>query len=182
MISSGRFTSVLPRSQINLAPGQPTATPTRRSDTAELWRNMTATSEIHGHRRGAFWPPSGCFPWPLTLVLIGVDIPGSCLLREGRHDPRTRQIVFPSTTAAGDDPSTQTERRFDLVHLEAFRYDSAEHIAAWTAHLTGLEQQLRLLHATSGMLTGGTMPEYLFRCTTGVVGLLERLIEDGCPA
>jgi len=109
-----------------------------------------------------------------------VDIPGSGLLREGRHDPRTRQIVFPSTTAAGDDPSTQTERRFDLVHLEAFRYDSAEHIAAWTAHLTGLEQQLRLLHATSGMLTGGTMPEYLFRRTTGVVGLLERLIEDGC--
>jgi hypothetical protein len=115
-----------------------------------------------------------------TLVLIGVDIPGSGLLREGRHDPRTRQVVFPSTTVAGDDPSTQTERRFDLVHLEAFRYDTAEHITAWTAHLTGLEQQLRLLHATPDMLTGGTMPEYLFRRTTGVVGLLERLIEDGC--
>ena len=114
-----------------------------------------------------------------TLVLIGVDIPGSGLLREGHHDPRTRQIVFPSTTVAGDDPSTQTERRFDLVHLEAFRYDTAEHITAWTAHLTGLEQ-LRLLHATPDMITSGTMPEYLFRRTTGVVGLLERLIEDGC--
>ena len=31
-----------------------------------------------------------------------------------------------------------------------------------------------------GMLTVGTMPEYLYRRTSGVVGLLERLIEDGC--
>jgi hypothetical protein len=30
------------------------------------------------------------------------------------------------------------------------------------------------------MLTGGDMPEYLFRRTGGVVGLLRRLIEDGC--
>jgi chloramphenicol 3-O-phosphotransferase len=115
-----------------------------------------------------------------TLVLIGVDIPGSGLLREGRHDPRTGQIVFPPPRGRGEDPSTQTERRFDLVHLEPFRYDTGEHIAAWTAHLAGLEQQLRLLHATAGMLTAGTMPEYLFRRTAGVVGLLERLVEDGC--
>jgi hypothetical protein len=116
-----------------------------------------------------------------TLVLIGVDIPGSGLLREGRHDPRTGQIVFPPPVrGVGDDPSTQTERRFDLVHLEPFRYDSVGHIAAWTAHLAGLEQHLRLLHAAPGMLTAGAMPEYLFRRTAGVVGLLERLVEDGC--
>jgi hypothetical protein len=30
------------------------------------------------------------------------------------------------------------------------------------------------------MLTDGTMPEYLYRRTSGVVGLLERLLEDGC--
>jgi hypothetical protein len=30
------------------------------------------------------------------------------------------------------------------------------------------------------MLTDGTMPEYLYRRTNGVAGLLERLIEDGC--
>jgi hypothetical protein len=30
------------------------------------------------------------------------------------------------------------------------------------------------------MLTEGTMPEYLFRRTNGIVGLLERLVEDGC--
>ncbi len=115
-----------------------------------------------------------------TLVLIGVDIPSSGLLREGRRDPRTGQLVFPPSAIGVEDPATQTERRFDLIHLEAFRYDTAEHIAAWTAHLTGLEQHLRLLHASAGMLTSGTMPEYLFRRTSGVVGLLERLIEDGC--
>ena len=36
------------------------------------------------------------------------------------------------------------------------------------------------MDAAPGMLTGGTMPEYLYRRTDGVVGLLERLIEDGC--
>jgi hypothetical protein len=30
------------------------------------------------------------------------------------------------------------------------------------------------------MLAGGVMPEYLFGRTAGVIGLLERLIEDGC--
>ncbi len=116
-----------------------------------------------------------------TLVLIGVDIPGSGLLREGRHDPRTGQWVFPPPVGpSAEGLATQTERRFDLVGLEAFRYDTDEHIAAWTAHLAGLEQQLRLLKAAPGMLTGGRMPEYLFRRTSGVVGLLERLVEDGC--
>ena len=37
-----------------------------------------------------------------------------------------------------------------------------------------------VMRATAGMLTGGAMPEYLFRRTDGVVGLLERLVEDGC--
>jgi hypothetical protein len=101
-----------------------------------------------------------------TLVLIGVNIPGSGLLREGRHDPRTRQWMFPPPTGtaastasnrAGDDPATQTERRFDLIHLEPFRYDTPQSIAAWTAHLAGLEQHLRLFHARAGMLTGATM-------------------------
>jgi hypothetical protein len=117
-----------------------------------------------------------------TLVLIGVNIPGSGLLREGRHDPRTGQWVFPPLLGgrAGDDPSTQTERRFDLVHLDSFRYDTAPNITAWTTHLAGLQRDLRLLAAPPDMLTGGTMPEYLFRRTSGVVGLLERLIEEGC--
>lgn len=116
-----------------------------------------------------------------TLVLIGVNIPGSGLLREGRHDPRTGQWVFPpSSTTFDDDPSTQTERRFDLVHLRPFTYDTPDSVAAWIAHLSGLEQHLRLFDAAPGMLAGGTMPEYLFRRTRGVVGLLERLVEEGC--
>ncbi|MFE9804642.1 hypothetical protein ACFYP6_38515 [Streptomyces goshikiensis] len=43
-----------------------------------------------------------------------------------------------------------------------------------------MEQALRLMNAPPGMLTSGRMPEYLFTHTNGVVGLLERLIEDGC--
>ena len=118
----------------------------------------------------------------VTLVLIGVDIPGSGLLREGRHDPRTGQWAFPPSRHAGVHglEATQTERRFDLVELDRFRYDTPAQITAWTRHLAGVEQQLRLLDADPGMLTGGTMPEYLYRRTSGVVGLLERLIEDGC--
>jgi hypothetical protein len=118
----------------------------------------------------------------VTLVLIGVDIPGSGLLREGRHDPRTGQWLFPPSRHAGIHglEATQTERRFDLVELDRFRYDTPAQITAWTRHLAGIEQQLRLMDAAPGMLTDGTMPEYLYRRTNGVVGLLERLIEDGC--
>ncbi|MEV7189644.1 hypothetical protein [Kitasatospora sp. NPDC093102] len=118
----------------------------------------------------------------VTLVLIGVDIPGSGLLREGRHDPATGQWHLPASRHAkihGLEP-TQTERRFDLVELDRFRYDTDEQISAWIRHLRGVQTSLRLLDAPEDMLTAGTMPEYLFQRTNGVVGLLERLIEDGC--
>lgn len=118
----------------------------------------------------------------VTLVLIGVDIPGSGLLREGRHDPRTGQWILPPSRHAKIHglEATQTERRFDLIELDRFRYDTPPQITAWTSHLAGVEQQLRLMNATPGMLTDNTMPEYLYRRTNGVVGLLERVIEDGC--
>jgi hypothetical protein len=118
-----------------------------------------------------------------TLVLIGVGIPGSGLLREGRRDPRTGQWALPPARPArscNDEAATQTERRFDLINLGPFRYDTPAGIAAWVTHLTGIEQHLRLFRAAPGMLTGNTMPEYLFRRTNGIVGLLERLVEDGC--
>ncbi len=67
-----------------------------------------------------------------------------------------------------------------LVLIGVDIYDTPAQITAWTRHLAGIEQQLRLMDAAPGMLTGGTMPEYLYRRTSGVVGLLERLIEDGC--
>ena len=118
----------------------------------------------------------------VTLVLVGVDIPGSGLLKEGRFDPGTRQWILPPSRHAGIHglEATQTERRFDLVELDRFRYDEPAQITAWVGHLAGVEQQLRLLKAPSGMLTTGHMPEYLYERTNGVVGLLERLIEDGC--
>ncbi len=37
----------------------------------------------------------------VTLVLIAVDIPGSGLPREGRHDPRTGQWILPPSRHAG---------------------------------------------------------------------------------
>lgn len=119
----------------------------------------------------------------VTLVLIGVGIPGSGLLREGRRDPRTGVLLNPPAARGksyNDEAATQTERRFDLVHLDPFDYDTPEAITAWTAHLAGVEQQLRLFAQQPGTLTSGGMPEYLFRRTAGIVGLLERLLEDGC--
>jgi hypothetical protein len=53
-------------------------------------------------------------------------------------------------------------------------------MSAFLEHLAGIEDQLRLLRSSDGMLTAGNMPEYLFRRTHGIVGLLRRLIEDGC--
>jgi hypothetical protein len=113
----------------------------------------------------------------VTLILVGVGIRQSGLLHGGHLDPRTGQWAFPP---GADDAQTQTERRFDLADLGPFRYDTPADIDAWIRHLAGIEDQLRLLRAEPGMLTSGDMPEYLFRRTSGVVGLLERLIEDGC--
>jgi hypothetical protein len=118
----------------------------------------------------------------LTLVLVGVGIAASGLLREGRRDRATGQVVFARPRHARtftDEAATQTERRFDLIDLDPFRYDTPQTIAAWVTHLAGVEDNLRLLRAEPGMLTDGAMPEYLFRRTGGIVGLLERLIEDG---
>lgn len=119
----------------------------------------------------------------VTLVLIGVGIRDSGLLAEGRHARRSGQWIFPPSgrpTSFHDEAATQTQRRFDLVDLDPFRYDTPADIAAWADHLAGIESQLRLFRAKPGMLTGGGMPEYLFRRTGGIVGLLERLVEEGC--
>ena len=121
---------------------------------------------------------------PVTLILAGVGIPKSGLLRDGRKDPRTGQWLFPPVKDRGrsrnDDAPGQAGLRFDLVDLDRFSYATPDGIAAWTAHLVGIEQQLRLLNGHDGMLSGGGMPEYLFRRTGGIVGLLRKLIQEGC--
>ncbi|MEU6392210.1 TniB family NTP-binding protein [Streptomyces sp. NPDC046939] len=117
----------------------------------------------------------------VTLILTGVNIPGIGLLREATWNKTTRQWEMPpleSTRIHGLE-ITQTEHRFELIELDRFRYVTSEQIQAFVDHLEGIEQHLRLLNAKKGMLTAGTMPEYLMRRTGGVVGLLGRLLEDG---
>ncbi|MFJ3308337.1 hypothetical protein ACIPSA_35725 [Streptomyces sp. NPDC086549] len=64
----------------------------------------------------------------VTLVLVGVDTPGSGLLREDCGPGAVRGVN-------GWEP-THTERRFDLVELGRLRYDTAPQITAWTAPST----------------------------------------------
>jgi hypothetical protein len=121
---------------------------------------------------------------PVTLVLVGVGIPKSGLLRDGRRDPRTGQWLFPPVKDRGrsrnDDAPGQTDLRFDIIDFSRFTYDTPKGISAWTAHLVGIEQQLRLLSDCDGMLSGNGMPEYLYGRTGGIVGLLRKLIQEGC--
>ncbi|WP_330434258.1 TniB family NTP-binding protein [Streptomyces sp. NBC_00825] len=124
----------------------------------------------------------GLMDLDVTLVLIGVNIPRSGLLREGWHDPRTKQWVYAPLTKGksyNPDASTQTERRFDLINLDPFDYSTTAGTEAFTEHLIGIENQIRLFHTGPGTLSEGNMPEYLRRRTHGIVGLLRRLIEDG---
>ncbi|MEU7205914.1 TniB family NTP-binding protein [Streptomyces sp. NPDC045470] len=124
----------------------------------------------------------GLMDLDVTLVLIGVNIPRSGLLREGWHDPRTKQWVYaPLKKGKSYNPeaSTQTERRFDMVDLDPFDDSTPAGTEAFVQHLVGIENQIRLFGAGPGTLSAGDMPEYLFRRTHGIVGLLRRLIEDG---
>jgi hypothetical protein len=117
----------------------------------------------------------------VTLILTGVNISGIGLLREAKWNKKSRQWEMPpleSTRIHGLE-ITQTEHRFELIEIDRFRYTTAEEIQAFVGHLKGIEQHLRLLNAREGMLTSGTMPEYLMRRTGGVVGLVGRLLEDG---
>src|SRR5260370_37869248 len=78
---------------------------------------------------------------PVTLILAGVGIPKSGLLRDGRKDPRTGQWLFPPVKDRGrsrnDDPPRQTDPRFDLIDIDPLSYAAPERLAAWTAHLVG---------------------------------------------
>jgi hypothetical protein len=92
-----------------------------------------------------------------TLVLIGVDIPGSGLLRSARPDPSAGQWAFPAA-AHGDAVATQTGRRFDLVDLGPFDYSTPAGITAFIGHLAGIEDQLRLLRSALACSPPGRCP------------------------
>ncbi len=74
----------------------------------------------------------------VTLILIGVDIPGSGLLRGAYVDQRTGQWVFPDHGRGGRHSTaaaTQTGRRFDMVDLDPFDYSTPAGITAFLDHL-----------------------------------------------
>ncbi|MEU1596880.1 TniB family NTP-binding protein [Streptomyces sp. NPDC005708] len=123
----------------------------------------------------------GLMSFNVTLILTGVNIPGTGLLREAAFNQGTRQWTLPplEATRVHGMEVTQIERRFELVEIDRFHYDTPQEMQAFVAHLRGIEDHLRLLKAKEGMLTTGSMPEYLMRRTNGVIGLLSRLIEDG---
>ncbi|MGW1617099.1 AAA family ATPase [Streptomyces sp. NPDC002285] len=116
-----------------------------------------------------------------TLVLIGVDVPGSGLLQGAVLDPETNDWIMPSSRngiTSGQGAETQHLRRFTMVELGPFPDETPQDKEAFLSHLKGIEDHICLLDAVPGMLTSGGMPKYLRDRTGGVVGLLECLIED----
>lgn len=99
-----------------------------------------------------------------TVIGIGVDVEASGLLYEGRARTNQKRLL------------TQTRRRFSVLDLRPFTYDSAEDINHWVAHLKAVEQDLPLLDKTPGMLSQD-LPEFLFAQTGGVIGSLSTYIK-----
>jgi hypothetical protein len=147
-----------------------------------------------------------------TLILVGVGITSSGLLSEGTTDaPKRDPQASPSQRrgraqpalndatvslpAPGqlrkrkvedDDQYTQTERRFKLLHMGNFAFDTPEQKRDWVSFLAGMGAHVRLVGMDKDnpgrILTDGEMPEYLFRRTGGVVGTLCRLLDEACQA
>ena len=123
-----------------------------------------------------------------TVILIGVGIPRSGLLREGGPDqaPADRAVHQQDDAARlrrraveDDDEATQTERRFTLLHLRNFSYASPQDVREWTTFLAGVGHQLRLYGVDHTSLLADGLPEYLFRRTGGVVGSVVQLVSRG---
>lgn len=100
-----------------------------------------------------------------TVIGIGVDVEGCGLLYEGRAGTKQKLLL------------TQTRRRFSVLNLDPFTYNSAEEINEWIAHLAAVEQDLPLLDKTPGMLSDD-LSEFLFAQTNGVIGSLSRYIAE----
>lgn len=120
-----------------------------------------------------------------TVVLVGVGIPASGLLREGAPDTDARDDPQPAhqgpvrlrkLAVEDDDERTQTERRFTLLHVRNFSNDTPERRQEWTTFLVGVAHQLRLYGVDHTSLVQDDLPEYLFRRTGGVVGSLVQLV------
>ena len=100
----------------------------------------------------------------VSIVAMGVDIRGSGILYDGKGRPRNKRL------------STQTARRFTVLEIDTFRYDTAESIRDWVAHLKAVEEDLLLLDKQPGMLSD-TLAEFLFERTEGVIGVLADYVQ-----
>lgn len=100
----------------------------------------------------------------VSVVAMGVDIRGSGILHEGKGRPRNKKL------------STQTFRRFSILEIDTFKYDTAENIRDWVAHLKAVEQDLLLLDKQPGMLSSH-LAEFLYQQTDGVIGTLTDYIQ-----
>ena len=98
----------------------------------------------------------------VTVVAMGVDVEGSGILYDGKTN-RERQL------------RTQTARRFTVLPIRPFTYDTPSGIRAWVSHLRALEEDLLLLDKECGMLSD-TLADYLFRQTDGVIGVLTKWV------
>lgn len=101
----------------------------------------------------------------VSVVAMGVDVRGSGILHDGR-----------ARTVHDRNLKTQTSRRYTVLDLEPFNYDSADGIRDWVAHLRAVEEDLLLLDKQPGMLSD-ELAEYLFEYTGGVIGVLADWIE-----
>lgn len=99
----------------------------------------------------------------VTVVALGVDVRGSGILYDGTRG-RDKQL------------RTQTARRFTVLDIEPFRYDTAQGIRDWVAHLAAVEAELPLLDATPGMLSEH-LAEFLYERTSGVIGVLSDWVQ-----
>ena len=98
----------------------------------------------------------------VTIVAMGVDVRGSGILYDGKTS-REQQL------------RTQTARRFTVLTMDAFSYDTDAQIRAWVAHLRALEDDLFLLHKEPGMLSED-LADFLFEQTQGVIGVLTKWV------
>lgn len=98
----------------------------------------------------------------VTIVAMGVDVQGSGVLYDGKSN-REQQL------------RTQTARRFTVLTMESFTYDTTTGIRAWLSHLQAMEDDLLLLGTERGMLSGD-LADYLYEQTEGVIGVLTKWV------
>jgi hypothetical protein len=97
----------------------------------------------------------------VVFVLIGIDIENSGLLTHSLDSHRNQLMG--------------QMRRFDVVPLTPFAYDTADDIAEWRTYLAELQNHLPLWKLAPGTLADN-LDDLLFHHTQGVIGALHHLV------